>query len=282
MAWNQKVFDNLEQLYWSPKKLGLRSVVCRRTEDESGFIVPGEAGTRSLRVYTRPSTFADWRAEVHRDEDLLNQVIEIAFGIAPAAFLVRSFFAPLGIRTAGPIEVIGREIGARHAALAPQQFTQHDGFYVAPDAIVAMEMKLGARTSVEQLLKYCTLIALEEISQGRKDHVGLIYVVPTTSVAITRRDLLLDDPEARARLWQEPLAHTNKSRLQKLLRQHGDEIRDVADRLRLEIITWDDFFATLIATRAAARAAADETLKNLMEGLIAQLRATPGCRLSPT
>lgn len=280
MAWNDKVLDNLEQLYWSPKKLGLHSVKCTPIEDGSGFLVPRDTVVRKPRFYTRNSSFSNWRAGIHRDEELLNQVIEIALGIAPTAFLAQAFFAPLGIEPVRPIEVIGREVGERHADLAPQQYTQHDGFYVAQNAIVGMEMKLGARTSVEQLLKYCTQIALEEIAHGRKAHVGLIYLVPTTSVARTRRDLALDTPTVGARVWENPLAYTEKSRLRKLLRQHSAEIRDVSERLRLEIITWDDFLKTLLVTREAARAADDETLGNLMEGLIAQIQATPGCGLS--
>ncbi|WP_303550584.1 hypothetical protein [Shimia thalassica] len=279
MAWNDKVLDNLEQLYWSPKKLGLQSVKFAPTEDRSGFVVPRDSVVDGARLYTRSSSFLEWRAAIHRDEELLNQMIEIALGIAPTAFIARAFFAPLGIETAGPIEVIGREVGARHAALAPQQYTQHDGFYVAPDAIVGMEMKLGARTSIEQFLKYCTQIALEEITHGRKKHVGLIYLVPEKLVASTRRDLALDDPSVREQVWEDPLAHTDKSRLRTLLRYHGTKIRDVGERLRLDIITWDTFLETLLETREVARLSEDETLGNLMDGLIAQVRATPGCSL---
>ena len=213
MAWNRKVLDNLEQLYWSPRKLGLRSVRCVLTDDRSGFVVPSEAVTGEPRVYTRPSKFQAWRAGIHRDEALLKQVIELALGTAPASFLARRFFAPLGIETSGPIEVIGREVIARHADLAPQQYTQHDGFYVASDAIVGMEMKLGARTSIEQFLKYCTQIALEEITNGRKAHVGLLYLVPASSVARTRNELALANPAVRAGVLAYPIAHTATSRL---------------------------------------------------------------------
>lgn len=281
MSWNNKVLDNLEQLYWSPRKLGLQSVKCVPTEDHSGYVVPRDAITGEPRVYTRPSSFINWRAGILRDEEVLNQIIEIALGIAPASFLARAFFAPLGIETAGRIEVIGREVASRHASLAPQQYTQHDGFYVASNAIVGMEMKLAARTSIEQMLKYCTQIALEEIIHGRKAHVGLIYLVPTTSVARTRFELALDDPAKRAQVWKDPLAHTDKSRLKKLLQLHASEIYEVGQRLRLEIITWDDFLATIITFLEFARANEDETLSNLMDGLIAQIQATPGCGLSP-
>lgn len=234
----------------------------------------------SPRLYTRQTSYQTWRAGIHRDEELLNHVIVSALGIAPADFLARAFFDPLGIRAAGPIEVIGREVRARHSAVALEQYTQHDGFFVAQNAIVGMEMKLGARSSIEQLLKYCTQIALEEILFGVKAHVGLIFLVPAVSVARTRRDLRLEDPTMQAHVWEDPLAHTDKSSLTKLLQSHTDEIRSVGKRLHLEIITWDDFLATLVDTYDLARSSGDETLGNLMSGLIAQLSVTPVCGLA--
>lgn len=282
MAWNDKFLDNLEQLYWSPSKLGLHSVKSEPTEDRSGLVVSRGSVADGGRLYTRSSSFKEWRPRIHRDEELLNQMIEITLGIAPSAFVARAFFAPLGIEDPGPVEVIGREVGTRHAALAPQQYTQHDGFYVAPEAIVGMEMKLGAHTSIEQLLKYCAQIALEEITNGRKKHVGLVYLVPNQSVPRVRRDLALDDPALQKQVWEDLSAHTDKSRLRTLLENHGPKIRDVRERLRLEIITWDTFLETLVDTREEARLSSDETLFNLMDGLIAQVRSTPGCGLPHT
>lgn len=280
MAWNKKVLDSLEQLYWSPKKLGLQSVRCTAASDTPGFAIPEGMSLNSPWVYTRRTSFAEWRAGICRDEELLNQVIEIALGIAPSSFIAQAFFAPLGIETEGQIEVVGREVLSRHAALAPQQYTQHDGFYVARDAIVGMEMKLEASTQIEQFLKYCTQIALEEITNGRKPQVGLLYLVPAASVARTRRDLSLDAPEVHARIWDDPLSFTDKSRLKNLLKRHGAEIRSVGNRIKVSIITWDDFMRTLLITRASARAEKKETLEKLMDGLIDQIRATPGCGLS--
>lgn len=279
MGWNDKVFDNLEQLYWSPKKLGLQSVKCAPTEDGSAYAVSRESLAGSPRLYTRQTSYQAWRASIHRDEELLNHVIDIALGIAPTSFLARAFFAPLGIAPTGPVDVIGREVRARHITLAPEQYTQHDGFFVAQDAIVGMEMKLCARTSIEQMIKYCTQIALEEILHGVKAHVGLVYLVPAGSVARTRRDLGLEDPAMLTRIWEDPLAYTDKSSLRKLLQKHKGKIRSVGGRLRLEIITWDDFMAAIVETHEIAQSRSDETLCNLMQGLISQISATPGCGL---
>ena len=280
MAWNKKVFDSWEQLYSSPRKLGLHSVKCTLNSDGSGYVIPSENVSKNPRFYTRPSTSAEWRAGLNRDEELLNQVIEIGLGIAPETFLSKAFFEPFAIETNGPIEVIGREVGERHLELAPDQYTQHDGFYVAPDAIVAMEMKLSARTSMEQLLKYCTQIALEEILNGRKANVALLYIVPEKSVSRTRKDLSLDDPAEHARAWEKIFSETDKSRLKKLLEAHGPEVRDVHERLHLKIATWDGFLSIIAETRDAAIENKDQTLSNLMTGLIAQISATPGCGLA--
>ncbi|MGR3563681.1 MAG: hypothetical protein ACU0FH_12810 [Heliomarina sp.] len=282
MAWNKKVFDSWEQLYWSPRKLGLHSVQSTPNSDGSGYVVPSQDVPKNPRFYTRPFTSEEWRAGLNRDEELLNQVIEIGLGIAPDTFLSKAFFKPFGIETDGPIEVIGREVVARHSELAPNQYTQHDGFYVAPDAVVAMEMKLLARTSMEQLLKYCTQIALEEALYGSKANVALLYIVPKKSVARTRKDLSLDDPPEHARSWEKIFTDTDKSRLRKLLEVHAAKVRDVHDRLQLKIATWDDFLSTITETRDEAIESNDQTLSNLMTGLIAQITATPGCGLATT
>lgn len=167
----------------------------------------------------------------------------------------------------------------RHAELAPRQFTQHDGFYLTENAVVMMERKLKARTSIEQYLKYCTLIALEELMYGRKEHLGLIYLVPAGSVARTRKDLRLDDSDALRSLWQEPRAHTDKSTLLALLDRHAEAIRAVGARLRITVITWDDFRDVVPRFHNDARASGNQTLENLMQGVLAQLDSTPDCGL---
>jgi hypothetical protein len=279
MPWNEKVLDNLEQVYWSPDKIGLKSIKRQPTPDGAGFFVPKEllAGGKSL--YCRGQAYPEWRPTITKKEELLNQVLEIALAIAPSSFVANVFFAPLGIRPTGRIRTIGREVGARHSEFAPVQFTQHDGLYVSDNAIVMMEMKLKARTSVEQYLKYCTLAALEEMVGGKKDHVGMIYLVPTGAVMRTRRDLWLDDPGAMDQIWKDPAKFTDKSPLLRLLANHPEKIRTVGERLVLQIITWDDFLRAMLQTRDDAVATGNETLENLMQGMIAQIQATPDCGL---
>lgn len=279
MPWNEKVLDNLEQIYWSPDKIGLKPIKRQPTLDGAGFFVPKErlAGGKSL--YSRGQAYAEWRPAITKKEEPLNQVLEIALAIAPSSFVADAFFAPLGIRPAGRIRTIGREVGERHSEFAPQQFTQHDGLYVSDDAIVMMEMKLKARTSIEQYLKYCTLAALEEMVGGKKDHVGMIYLVPTGAVARTRRDVRLDDPAAMYQIWNNPAAFTDKSPLLRLMSNHPEQIRNVGERLVLQIITWDDFLRAMLQTHDDAVATGNETLENLMRGMIAQIQATPDCGL---
>ncbi|MFN3312321.1 MAG: hypothetical protein ACK46Q_02480, partial [Hyphomonas sp.] len=144
MPWNKKVLDNLDQLYWSPGKLGLVTVPQQLAPDGSGYIVPKDRVVGGKSIYVRGPRHKDWCRDINKDEELLNQVLEIALAISPSSFLDEAFFAPLGIRPCGRIRTIGREARHRHASLAPDQFTQHDGFYVSDNATVMMEMKLKA------------------------------------------------------------------------------------------------------------------------------------------
>lgn len=280
MSWNSKVLDNLEQIYWSLDKVGLRPVKGQLSPDGESYVLPSKllAGGRSL--YCRAQNSAEWKSALLKKEELLNQVLEIGFAIAPSAFLAEAFFAPLGLSVPDRITTIGREAKARHAELAPRQFTQHDGFYITENAVVMMEMKLKARTSVEQYLKYCTLIALEELLYGKKEHLGLVYLVPDGSVARTRKDLRLDDPDALCRIWEKPQAHTDKSTLLALLDRHEQAIRDVGVRLRIGIITWGDFRDVTLRFHDDARRSGNETLENLMHGILAQLDSTPDCGMA--
>lgn len=277
MPWNLKILDNLDQLYWSPRKLGLVTVPQQLAPDGSGYIVPKARVVGGKSIYVRGLRHKDWRREINKDEELLNQVLKIALAIAPSSFLDEAFFAPLGIRTCGRIRTIGREARHRHASLAPDQFTQHDGFYVSDNATVMMEMKLKANTSIEQYLKYCTLITLEEIVSGKTNENGLIYLVPTGSVGRTRRTLLLDDPEALARVWDDPTVFTKRRTLLRLLENHQTEIKGLARRLKVAVTTWEDFLGLVARTRDAAKDSGNETLENLMQGLFDQICASPDC-----
>lgn len=100
MAWNDKVLDNLTQLFWSPRKLGLASIKLQPIGEGADYIVPREylSGGRSL--YTRRLNFREWRDAIHKDEELLNQVIDIALAIAPRSFIRDAFFHLWALRHA--------------------------------------------------------------------------------------------------------------------------------------------------------------------------------------
>lgn len=279
MGWNDKLFDNLDQIYWTPKMIGLSTVRAALSPDGQHYLVPKELLSGGRSLYRRGSTGAVWKSGLSGSEELLNQLLEVALAIAPGRFLEEAFFAPLGISPVGCIRTIGREVLARHARYSANQFTQHDGFYISENSTVMMEMKLGARTSVEQYLKYVMLTALEEMTHGPRPHAGLVYLVPQSAVAGVRKDLYLDDPEARAAILSDPQAHTKKARLRDLLGRYPEAFRSVARRMGVAITTWDAFYDLAVRYRDDARATGNETLENLMQGIIAQLEATPACGL---
>lgn len=281
MAWNDKVLDNLEQLYWSPSKLGLQSIKLQPAAIEPGYLVPADLVSGGRSVYCRRAKSSDWKSSIVQDEEILNQVLEIAFAIAPSSFLEAIFFAPFGLRPKGKIQTIGRESDRRHHSVAPRRFTQHDGFYVSENAVVMMEMKLKATTSVEQYVKYCTLATMEELVSGQQKDLGLIYLVPVKAVSKIRKVLRLDDPTGWQKIWSEYSNQNTKAPLRRLFDNHKDKIHDVGSRMRVEILTWDDFLRHLTFAHKDAIVAGNETLENLMAGMIQQIVATPDCGIDP-
>ncbi len=76
MPWNDKVLDNLEQIYWSPDKIGLRPIKRQPTPDGEGFFVPKERLAEGKSLYSRGQVYSEWRPAITKKEELLNQVLE--------------------------------------------------------------------------------------------------------------------------------------------------------------------------------------------------------------
>ena len=60
--------------------------------------------------------------------------------------------------------------------------TQQDGFFVSRKSLIGVELKLGSASSPEQIAKYMALMEWEEQLTGRRDQLGLLFVVADTAV----------------------------------------------------------------------------------------------------
>ena len=292
--WTSTYWDALDDFYWSLRYVGMTGIPKTDLTWEEGRVsLPASYLSEGRGLFVRSRKPAEVRAELHRDEVSLNQILATTLAIAADAVLGRLLARPLGLSEEGPFERIGDEVRDRYGWGFSENVTQQDGFYVSPHAAIALEIKLDAKTSAEQVLKYAALHAWEEAHGGAGKEIGLLYVVPERHVAGHWARAGLSGPDGMAGLVDlaGDMPRLPK-RVRALVAEEPERLRSVLGRLRLAVISWAEFHAELGAIRASlGTGAGDETLDRLLAGLAAQIEAhegtgvgdgTPKARAVPT
>lgn len=109
--------------------------------------VPEDLLPKGGRLYRRVRNAAEQREYLLAQEEPLDHVFDIAFGIAPDALVEDALLKPLGLTDGGKFGSIGREARERYQHIEKAQFQQQDGFFVSQDSAIGVELKLGSRSS---------------------------------------------------------------------------------------------------------------------------------------
>ena len=281
MRWNRKYWDVLANIYWMPQYVGLESIPSEEfTCSQDHICIPKKEIPPNTNIYVRKRSIAKQKAYLRSREETLNHVFDLTFAIASDEIVRRLLFKPLGINGNGPIVSLGREVKTRYGW--KRNVTQQDGFFVSPESMVGVELKLGSDTSPEQILKYVTLMHYEETITGTRPQVGLLFIVPDTS-----RDTLWaqcgvsTSGEIDATYLDRVDTRKLRNHMQTRIRENVDSFRGVLNRLKLAVISWSEFDERMrkFVTELKPDRSGDKTLIKLLEGFQAQLRDHAGTEL---
>ena len=283
MLWNRKYWDILEQLYWTPKYLGLSSISQKKWEKKDGFVcVPEESVNKSGPLYTRGTKSSDLREKLLCQEEPLNHVFDLTFAIAGDAVFERLFCEPLDFEDNGPFESLGRETNERYGWGKSENVTQHDGLYITPRSIIGTELKLGSTSWPEQIAKYAALFLSEEKVLGKRENIGIVFVLPESSLAGHWKKCGLDGPRISSTFIGQLKSDDLPKRIRGLLEEESDSLRDVFDRMRLAAITWAQLKQNIseIESVLDMTSPGDQTLLKLLSGFRAQIEEHSGTEVS--
>lgn len=250
MPWNDKYWDTVDQIYWTPDYVGLRTLKPQIDPAQPDYLlIPRTEVPSGNSIYTRSIKSIDMTAHLHRREETLNHVLDIGLAIAPDALIQRLIAKPLGIDDTGPFESIGREVDQRFGIT--ENAFQQDGFFVSSQSALALEIKLKSPSSPEQILKYALMLALEESVTGSKQDIGLLYVVPQETEDALWRSCGLNGARMRPDLVEFVRSRKKSGTLLRLMEQHLDRVADVLLRMTLGCVSWTwlrDEIASIEAT----------------------------------
>lgn len=274
MGWNEKYWDTLDQLYWTPRYLGLRSISKNTWRESDGLTcIPTEILNPSGSLYTREVRAKDLREFLQTQEEILNHIFDIAFAIAPDRLIARAFLEPLGFSDDGPFLSIGREARHRYGWGTSNNNTQHDGLFVSRNSVIGVELKLNSFSSPIQVAKYAALLTWEQKCFGQKDHMGLLYIIPETSVNDHWTHCGMEGPSIPSNFAERVQAMKLPPQIRNLIEEERELWDATLRRMVLGVISWRDLRRCLADLRDELDPTSfgDQTLMRLIDGFLGQL-----------
>jgi len=283
MSWARNYWDVFHHLYWSPEFLGLDPV--KTFPDPAGdSLVKVEKSylSRGRRLRYRSKTWPEVRAKLNGDEKALNSFFDIMFSICPDSIISEWFGLPLSINDTSSFESLSLLSICDRYNWGNDNITQPDGLFISAKSIICVEIKLEARTSISQMLKYACIIMLEEIHSGNRESIGLLYIVPksrseSTNAQLQRWGSLLQRWGALPDwdiLEAHPETHDLNRFATKIIEANRAHFLSVISRLRLGVVSWSDLYARASAERDRLdpKSSEQQTLYRLLDGFMEQLR----------
>ncbi|MWD26932.1 hypothetical protein E0K89_005520 [Aquicoccus sp. SCR17] len=227
-------------------------------------------------LYRRIRFGEEYWGYAKRQEELFNHIFDLTFAIMPPTEIGHLLGKLTGTDPGGAFETFGREIRARYRWPKVANITTPDGFFVSDSAIVSLELKFGAITSLDQLGKYLALFIHEERMTGRREHLLLHYVFPKDAenalakyFGFAARDLAKQSPET--------IIGAADNRLVKdFLVENRSELEDVMGRVRLGASNWLEVSEQIaLRIEELEGQGRDPTLARLLEGLHSAIQDHP-------
>lgn len=149
-TWTESYYQALEFFYWEPQHLG-----------------------RKKHIDSKLNSLERVQSHLRAMEVTLNHNLNMFFLLAPEAVRTQFFNLLFGRVLSGEHRMHAR--GAEEAyGLAGS--TQPDFFFTSDSNVVAIEMKIAAKSGIGQVLKYVLLGLAEELESGRQKvhHLGFL------------------------------------------------------------------------------------------------------------
>lgn len=280
MNWTEKYWDALEQLYWTPTYLGLKSIPRRHWEIAGDRVsVPAAMTNPTGPLYRRVTTGKAFSKLVRQHEETFNHIFELTFGILDGEITNDIFCRLLDQQIEGSLRSFGRELGPELGFPKLYDISQPDGFFSGRNWTLAIELKFDAKTSLDQLAKYLLALSIErELNSGRKP-VSLVYIAPHPE-SLLRNAFPFSVDEIGSKDMDVILAGAKPSVL-KPLRKIEATAASVLDDLSLSAFSWADMDNVLQAKSASISRNDPEsrTVTRLLQGLSSEIRNHPasGC-----
>jgi hypothetical protein len=212
---------------------------------------------------------------VRRQEETFNHIFDLTFAILPGDVVCDLLDQFTSVGCGHNYESLGRELFDRYS-WGNKNVTAPDGFFVARDSVLAVELKFNAITSLDQLAKYLTLFVVEELFAGKREHLDLLYIFHSNPHASFTTQTGFAPDEINGNIT-DTLVDAGKGQfVRKILGDNREAMNDVLERIKIHCISWADFRNALVAFAGELEnGQGDRTLRRLIDGLATAIAEHP-------
>lgn len=235
--WNRQYYDTLAFHFWEPQHIG------RTVSPDSPIRTESDAILRLKRL-----------------EVVLNHQMELFFRLAPDRVVQQLSALGLACNWHDTFCLIGREYDRTYAV---EGLTQPDLLLIGRETVLAIELKIRAKTSLEQLLKYASLLTLLP-SRGA---AGLILMGPRDFPSLWK-DRYQNVQDVRTAIQTLP-RNRLPVKLRHFLDRNGPSVDDMLARMAIGFVNFRQFHELLTRERHDT---SEETYARLLDGMIDELQ----------
>ncbi|MEP2530146.1 hypothetical protein [Shimia sp.] len=266
----------LEQIYWTPDYLGMKSIPQRFWQKEQGRVsVPDDMVNFKGPLYRRVTTAKTFPEFANRQEELFNHIFDFTFGILDERGARQVFSSTCGKEASSPLYSLGADFGKQIGDPSLRDFSQPDGFFVAEDWVLGVEIKFNASTSLDQIAKYILAFATEYAFSQQSKKYSLLYISPRPEKLLTEH--LEKCGGQFVCPGFEVLLNGAKNSIKGRLEEKKTPIHYVLSNLQIVSISWQDFALALQSylERYCGTDVPNLTHQKLVQGLIHEIFKHP-------
>ena len=277
--WSTVYWEMIDQLYWTPKFIGMSSIAIDKLKKNDGYIsVPiKEILDPKSRLYQRSRKVGQFKEYMLRQEEPFNQIFSLTFSIL-AAELNAKFFSELLNKHLPPLYLLPRNLNVRYG-LAKQEtnITKADAFLASTilqdGAVLGIENKFNSTSSLDQLAKYLFLMLKEETRSCQQLDLNLLYIFNRNPIAALTK--IFGKPVSEINVDQLLESGTNKY-VYKCLRDNAQWVASALTRINVIAIDWNTLAGKLELFVERLPASAEvQTTRNLLMGLLNAIKKHP-------
>jgi hypothetical protein len=275
MSWTNKYWQIVNGLYWVPSYLGLTSIPKKYWKVDGDTVsIPKEMTNPVGPLYRRTRSGEEYWQFVRRQEETFNHIFDLTFSILPGDVVSDLFGQFVSAGFGHNYDAYDGDLGQEY--FHGNQVTAPDGFFLARDSILAVELKFNAKTSLDQLAKYMLLFAREEQRNGERKHLDLLYVFNSRPLEKFAAQTGIEAKDVGSDLMDKLIEAVKADGARKLLQENQQAVQRVLERVNIHCISWNDLRdAVMMFSSMLQQDQGDRTLAALLNGFAAEIAAHP-------